>query len=64
MNISTLLQLLTGAPLEIAQVVGIWNAVKGGFATTDQAAIDAIIARLDTKTEADVAQLHADAAAS
>ena len=63
MNVSTLLQLITGAPLEIAQVAAIWAAVKGAFSATDRASIDAIITRLDVKTDADIARLHADAAA-
>ena len=61
MNLSLILQLLTGAPLEIAQVAAIWATVKGAFAARDQAAIDKIIATMDNKTDADVARLHTDA---
>ncbi len=62
MPLTIILQLLAGLPLEAQQLTILWAAIKPAFGAKDQATIDAIIARLDAKTDADVAQLHADAA--
>ena len=57
-----ILAILTAAPAEIAAVASLYAAVKDALGSTDQAAIEAAIARLDLKTAADVARLDADAA--
>lgn len=61
MPITIILQLLAGLPLEAQQLSTLWAQIKPAFSAQDQATVDAIIARLDAKTDADVAQLHADA---
>ena len=62
MPITIILQLLAGLPLEAQQLTTLWAAIKPAFGAQDQATIEAIIAKLDAKTDADMAQLHADAA--
>ena len=49
---------------DIPGFIALWNQVKGGLSATDQATIDAILAALSPKTDADLATLKTDAAAA
>ena len=59
--VTTLLALLAAAPNAFAQVQALWATVKGGVSAKDQATVDAILAALTPKLDADLAQLQHDA---
>lgn len=58
----TILKLLTAVPGEFAALASLWTLVKSGLSGKDQAAVDAVIAALDAKTDADVAAFVQEAA--
>ena len=62
--LSTILGLLASAPADIASLQTDYAAIKGLFSTQTQAQIDAIIAALNLKVDADLSQLSADATAA
>jgi len=61
--VSAILLIIKNAPAEISAIMAIVRAVQGGLSTSDQAVLDAAIAGMDVKTDADVARFEADAAA-
>ena len=61
--VSLILSLIAALPQELAAITNAVNTVKGALSAPDQATLGAILAALNTKTDADVAQLDADAAA-
>ena len=61
--LQTTLALLAAAPGAYNEVVALWNQAKTAFSASDQATVDRVLAALDPKLDADIAQLHNDAAA-
>ena len=59
--VTTLLALLAAAPGAFAQISALWATVRGGFSASDQTTVDAILAALSPKLDADLAKLQADA---
>jgi xanthine dehydrogenase molybdopterin-binding subunit B len=62
--VTLILSILSALPQEVAAISGAFNTVKSALAAPDQATIGAILAALDTKTDADVAQLDRDIASA
>ena len=63
-SVTLILSILSALPQEVAAISGAFTTVKTALAAPDQATIGAILAALDTKTDADVAQLDRDLAPS
>ena len=61
--IQLILGLIASLPQEIAAIQAVYTTIRDALAAKDQATLDAIFAATNTKTDADVAQLDADAAA-
>ena len=61
--VTAILALITAAPTFIVQIEALWTQIKSGVSTSDQAVVDTVLSVLNPKTDADVAQLHTDAAA-
>ena len=59
----SILALIQAAPTEIAAIANLYQAVKTAIGSDSQIVIDAAIAALDARTDADVARLDVDAAA-
>ncbi len=58
--VTLILSILSALPQEVAAISGAFNTVKKALAAPDQATIGAILAALNTTTDADVAQLDRD----
>jgi hypothetical protein len=56
--VATILGLIAAAPGAISQIESLWTLVKGAFSATDVATVDAVLAVLNPKVDADVAALH------
>jgi|GEM_PF-4528461 len=61
--VTAILALITAAPAYLTQIEALWNQIKSGVSTSDQAVVDTVLSVLNPKTDADLAQLGADAAA-
>jgi hypothetical protein len=61
-SVTLILAILSALPQEVAAISGAFNTVKNALAAPDQATIGAILAALNTKTDADVVQLDRDLA--
>ena len=61
-SVTLILSILSALPQEVAAISGAFNTVKTALAAPDQATIGAILAALNTKTDADVAELDRDLA--
>jgi hypothetical protein len=61
-SVTLILSILSALPQEVAAISSAFNTVKTALAAPDQATIGAILAALNTKTDADVAQLDRDLA--
>ena len=59
----SILALIQAAPTEIAAIANLYQAVRTAIGSDSQSVIDAAIAALDARTDADVARLDVDAAA-
>lgn len=60
--VTAILALLAAAPTACAEIVALWNTIKSGVSASDQAAVDALLATLSAKVDADIATLNADTA--
>jgi hypothetical protein len=63
-SVTLILSILSALPQEVAAISGAFNTVKTALSAPDQATIGAILAALNTKTDADVAQLDRDLAST
>ena len=61
--VQLVLSILAALPQETAIIAGAIANVKGSLAAPDLASLQAIMAALDAKTDADVSKLDADALA-
>jgi hypothetical protein len=61
-SVTLILSILSALPQEVAAISSAFNTVKTALTAPDQATIGAILAALNTKTDADVAQLDRDLA--
>ena len=59
----SILALIQAAPTQIAAIADLYQAVRTAIGSDSQSVIDAAIAALDARTDADVARLDVDAAA-
>ncbi len=60
-TVSLMLSLLVALPKELTAIANAYGTVRSVLSAPDRAAIEAILAALDTKTDQDVAALNRDA---
>ncbi len=63
-SVTLILSILSALPQEVGAITNAYATVKSVLAAPDQTTIGAILAALNTRTDADVAQLDRDAAAA
>lgn len=62
--VTLILSLIASLPQELAAIANAYYTAKNAMAAPDRATIGAILAALNTRTDADVAMLDHDAAAA
>ncbi len=62
-TVTLVLSLIAALPQELAAITAAYDTVKAALSAPDQATVGAILSALNTRSDADLAKLDADAAA-